>query len=128
MTLSKAVLALRTASLTMRDKTATVISPTFLSDGMGGFTTSWATLGTYSCRLSPEISSRDTEKVIGERLKSSQIFSIFLPHTATVNEDYRIIVDGQQYEILQIIPPQSYLVEIRVLTIKASDHALCEDP
>jgi SPP1 family predicted phage head-tail adaptor len=121
MTLSKAVTAMQLVSKGMRDKTATIIKPTFSSDGMGGRIATWEVVTTCSCRLSPVISTSDEEKVTGERQKSIQVFRIFIPHTITVEGDYRIIIDDQQFEIIQIIPPQSYMVEIQLLCNKASD-------
>ena len=72
---------------------ALVERPTVSSDGLGGTTTSWSTVGTYSCRLNrshwwPKIES------VGGRTDEITPFDVVFEHGTDIREGDRLTVDG----------------------------------
>ncbi|MBL4757485.1 MAG: phage head closure protein [Rhizobiales bacterium] len=76
-----------------------------LSDGMGGVTDGWATQFTQRARLSPV---RGKEKVEGGDLTAQATFKLTVRMSVqarTVTEEWRVVIDGANYNIRSIINP-----------------------
>lgn len=99
--------------------TCTIQSKTTSSDGMGGFTETWA--NTYTgvpCRVKAD-NLNPKELVENDTIKGKQTYTITLAHNQTVNSTQRIVWNTQTFEI--VAPREnSWQLHKRLVCILAS--------
>ena len=105
-----------TVALTLTD-TATIQRPSRASDGAGGFTTTWGTVASTSCRVVPAGSSPQ-EMVFAEKVRPKALFRITLPHDADVRVGDRIVMGSVTYEVVGVLAPRTVQIDVVVLAVK----------
>lgn len=75
---------------------------TLVSDGMGGFTETWAASGTVSCRVWPAGES-GAERLVADRITEDDVWVITLPYATDVVAKDRITADGRTWEVVNPI-------------------------
>ena len=98
--------------------TAIVQTRTDVSDGQGGYTTTWAAAGTYGCRIAPAGHGR--EKEIAAKLTSVAPWVVTLPHDTTVAVANRIVIGTRTLEVAAVMAPESWEVHRRVVCQEVS--------
>ena len=105
-----------------RDSTAVIKRNTLASDGEGGSIDSWATIGTYSCRVAPNTDYNfPVEIVKAEQLKTTSVWSIGLPWNADVETEDYILVGDEFFEVVGDQGAKSPLTETIALCYKVED-------
>lgn len=79
--------------------TAVIQSQTYVSDGGGAGTVSWAAAGTVDCRIAP-LDGR--EATVGERIAADAEYVATLPATAAVTTNSRLLIGGGTFNIAAI--------------------------
>lgn len=88
---------LRSQQTSALPDTCTISRKTLTSDGAGGYTESWATVGSsVACRLAVE---RTAEMVLADRIVHEGGFVITLPYGADVTPKDRIVVGARTFEV-----------------------------
>jgi ABC-type transporter Mla maintaining outer membrane lipid asymmetry permease subunit MlaE len=84
--------------------TASVVTTTRTTDGLGGFTTLTPSTVTSAlmCRISMKVKS---ERDLGEQVKSKGDHTIFILATTTISPGMVLTADGRDYEILNVRRP-----------------------
>jgi SPP1 family predicted phage head-tail adaptor len=97
--------------------TGDILSSSLVSDGAGGWTTTWGTATSgVSYRLDP---IRQREIVAGAALTSYNQFQLTLPYDTTVTAENRFQAsDGTQYSILGVDDSKSWRVSVRCVVEK----------
>lgn len=75
---------------------------TLVSDGMGGFTETWAASGTVSCRVWPATES-GAESLIADRITESDAWVITVPYNTDITAKDRVVADGRTFEVISAI-------------------------
>jgi hypothetical protein len=102
-----------------RDSTAVVKRNTLAADGAGGFTDSWATIGTYSARVAPNTTYNfPVEIVRAAQLKGTSVWAIALPWNADVTVSDYIEVGSDHFEVVGTNDAKSPLTEILLTCYK----------
>jgi SPP1 family predicted phage head-tail adaptor len=70
---------------------------TATTDTGGGATTAWVAAGTVDCRIAPAQGGNETER--GGRITAETEFILTLPHTATIDTNYRVVTGGETYNV-----------------------------
>jgi hypothetical protein len=91
--------------------TVNIITHTYTSDSMGGFT-SGSTSGSAICRISDKGSG--SERQIAERLGVDSPYWITFPYGTTITEDDVVTIDSRTFEI-SAVNEGSYSTATRVL-------------
>lgn len=95
--------------------TAVVQTSTWVSDGGGGGTTSWAAVGTYSCRLAPVTSTGEAEDAdSGARVMADVDRVLTLPATTTITTNDQVVVGAQTFRVSAVYAPRSWEISRRV--------------
>lgn len=98
--LSAAELAeMRSVQALAQAGTAVITRRTLASDGMGGFTETWAAAGTVTCRVWPA-SESGAESLIAERITEGDAWILTLPYATDVLAKDRIAADGRTFEVV----------------------------
>lgn len=100
--------------------TATILSVSRVSDGQGGFTDSWGTVTTYSCRVDAAASSgisnfQGNEVVRGGAVQAYGRWVATLPYNATVSAENRLECNGRTFNIIAEDNDKSWPLNIRVI-------------
>lgn len=102
--LSDAELAeMRSVQALAQAGTAVITRRTLTSDGMGGFTETWAAAGTVTCRVWPAQES-GAERLIADRITEADAWVLTLPYGTDVLADDRISADGRTFEVVAPLP------------------------
>lgn len=79
--------------------TCTISRRSLASDGMGGYTETWATLtASVACRLSAH--SAPTEAIMAERYGGRQTWMLTLPAGTDVTHEDRVVIGSVTYEVV----------------------------
>ena len=108
------VVSTLTASL---PDTCTFVVDTLTSDGAGGHTATPSSPTTVACRVSPlrlTRSSADAELRQVGRIIEQSLWVITLPHGTTVTPLYRITNAGRDFEIVEVLSPRSWDLDVRI--------------
>lgn len=97
-------------------ETVTQRRTTQVPDGMGGHTTTTATIATYQGKRRPA-TDRVEEKVFADRVAPRPLYIITLPYTATVLINDQLLVGTDTYEVLAPLD-QSDAVQLRVACVE----------
>lgn len=101
----------RVANANMNES-ATVSRPTRASDGMGGYTETWATAATLACRRLSTLSQ--AEQRIAERLAVVRPWIVQVPALSDVLETDRLVIGSDTLEVAHV-PKSSWEAVRRVL-------------
>lgn len=97
--------------------TAQVQRVTRQSDGMGGFTETWATIATVACRVSPS-GNMPAEQAIAERVQDRVLWTLTLPAATDVAAADRIVTGARTFEVIGVLAPRSYEIATRVVAVE----------
>lgn len=78
---------------------ALIEARTLAGDGMGGFTESWGTVGTFDCRIAP---LSGEESVRGGAVAAVGKLVVTLPAGTPVAPTNRLTIDGDAYEVISV--------------------------
>ena len=97
--------------------TGSILSSSLVSDGAGGWTTTWGTASSgVSYRLDP---IRQRESLAGAALTSFNQFQLTLPYDTSVTPANRFQdASGNQYSILGVDDSKSWRVSVRCVVEK----------
>lgn len=98
--------------------TCTIEAMTRQSDGMGGWTETWAARGTgIPCRIRPL--SRDREaNITAEQIQEPMVWSLSLPYDQDIALEDRVIVNGHYYKVLQVNDDETEIVLKRARLVR----------
>lgn len=100
--------------------TAVIQAQTFVSDGGGGGSTTWAPSGTVDCRVVPvALGAGANEGLTGGRITPDSTYVITLPAETSVTTNSRIISAGGTFNV-EAIRERSWNVTTRVEARKAA--------
>ena len=105
-----------TINQTLTDS-ATVKRVSRVSDGAGGITETWTQVGTYACRVAPAGMTRQ-EALLAEKVRDTNLIRIVMPHDADVTNDDRVMVNGQEYNVVGVMKPRTINLQTIVLCTK----------
>ena len=109
----------RTAVTPKRSETAVVKRPTLVSDSAGGSTTSWTTIGTYSCRIASGTPwNFPAELLTASQIKATSIWTVGLPHTVTIGQEDIIEINGERFEVFGQWGPKRPRTEYKVIVLR----------
>src|SRR3972149_37908 len=92
--------AIRADVLQLLPDACNLLSPTFVSDGQGGFTATWGTVaGTIACRLD---ALRGEELVTAGALQPFHTWVLTLPYGTSVTPAYRVEHGGNTYAVTSV--------------------------
>jgi hypothetical protein len=98
--------AMRSAIAELLPDTATILSPTSAPDGYGGVTTTWGTAtASVACRLDMK---QGRETTSGGAVTPFTSYTLSLPHDATINESWRVVVSSVTYAVTSVNSGQSW--------------------
>lgn len=100
--------------------TVTLSRSTKASDGMGGQTETWSTVGTYAARVTP-VSIQQAEENLGSELKDGTYFRVALPRATDVRIDDRIEYDSLTLSVESVLAPRSVEIERIVYVVRAAE-------
>ena len=93
---------MRTVQAQAMAGTAVISRKTLASDGMGGFTETWAASGTVTCRVWPATES-GAESLIADRITESDAWVITVPYATDITAKDRVVADGRTFEVVSAI-------------------------
>ena len=93
--------SLRAVQAQTMTETATIQRKTSVSDGAGGFSDTWATVGSAACRVAP--GGAGTAQILAGRLNEKSGWRITLPQGTDVSEADRINVGSRSFEVLSVL-------------------------
>lgn len=102
--------------------TAVIERATLTSDGMGGYTETWAAVGTVSGRLMPR-DAQSQEMLAGGEITSLQRWWMTLPHGTDVKEQDRISWNGRTFEVIGVGNDESYQTAVRCEVMSLNEEA-----
>lgn len=98
-----------------RTDTVLVTRPTQVSDGAGGFTTTYAEVHSYPGHVH-QMEFRNAEELrIAEKVRGVEYWEITLPKQADVLIKDRLEVGTRQFEVVSVDAPQTIEVERNVI-------------
>lgn len=97
--------------------TCVILSPTNTSDGQGGWTTTWGTAAQKRCRIDPGRKEM-YERVTGAALQPYSWWWLTLPHDTVIDETYRVVVNGDTYNVVNHDDNKSWQATLRVAVMK----------
>lgn len=103
-----------TADLALPDS-AVLSRATLTSDGMGGYTESWATTATVACRLDPPGNARLDQWQ--EKIMNRAAFILSVPDDTDIQSQDRASVSGSTYEVLGLLDA-SWEITSRAVVVK----------
>lgn len=96
--------------------TAVINRPGWISDGMGGGTATFASVGTVACTISTD--GRPQSGIVGYEQSAVVPYSIDMPHDADVATDDRVVSDGVWYEIIGTSANRSQSAYLRITAVR----------
>lgn len=98
--------------------TCVILSPTNTSDGQGGWSTTWGTVSAnVKCRIDPGRKEM-YERVTGAALKPFSWWQLTLPWNTSIGVDYRVVVNGNTYNVVNHDDNKSWMGTLRVALMK----------
>ena len=98
--------------------TCVILSPTNTSDGQGGWTTTWGTVAAnVKCRIDPGRKEM-YERVTGAALMPFSWWQLTLPWDQAVDETYRVVVNGDTYNVVNHDDNKSWQTTTRCALMK----------
>lgn len=112
--------AIRAQLDAMLDGTASIISYTPVSDGLGGWTNTPSGTAIVACDVWQTAFNRDERRMVGNRVVQigERVFT-FAADTAVTTSD-QIVFEGVAYEVVDVIGPLPNEWERRVITVEIS--------
>lgn len=104
-----------TVSATLQD-TCTIQRKVLSSDGMGGQTHTWTDLSTTACRVS--IAGERQVSSIAGILQERIPWAFVMLGTVDVNEEDRILYQGDVYEVLAVQGNKTVPVQLTALAVR----------
>lgn len=93
---------MRSVQVLAQAGTCVITRGTLTSDGMGGFTQSWAAVGTVTGRVWPSTES-GAERLIADRITEADAWIITVPQGTDVVAKDRITESGRTFEVVSAI-------------------------
>lgn len=90
---------------------------------MGGFTESWAAIGTVDGRLAFQNSASQSEPATGERPSSMSMWFVTMPVGTDVTAEDRLSVGGRTFEVLRVNNDQDWKTAVRCECISINEEA-----
>lgn len=90
---------------------AVIKTPSRVSDGGGGDTTTFTVSGTVPCRIMPVSGN---ERVEGARLNADTEYLVTAPYDAAVDTDSVLEIDSRVFSVTAVGEPRSWAVSLRV--------------
>lgn len=100
--------AMRTLAQRTLADVATVQRKTTVSDGMGGYTDTWTTVLTTTCRVAANNNLQADRSITAAQLREGVAWKVTLPFGSDVRLDDRIVVGARTFEVLGIYAPGTY--------------------
>lgn len=98
--------------------TCVILSPTNASDGQGGYTVTWGTASAnVKCRIDPGRKEM-YERVTGAKLTPYSWWQLTLPYDTTIATNYRVVVNGATYNVVNPDDNKSWMGTLRVALMK----------
>lgn len=83
-----------------------ILTPTEISDSMGGFTTSWTTLYSVSGVLTrPSINSRYNESQLQDKQTLIANYVFFMEYKSNVTEKCKLVYGTREFDIIWVYNP-----------------------
>jgi head-tail adaptor len=119
MSLSSAeISAMRTAANAILPDTCTIQRVTRASDGMGGYTDTWATLASsVACRLDSE-SINLREESVQAAIFVVDDYTLYLKNDQDITARDRVVLNSITYEVTVVLSHASYLFARRAKLVK----------
>lgn len=109
---------MRSASEALFDQTATVTNYAYASNGAGGKSIAETTT-TYACNVAPTaLWNMPLETGNAGSLINTSSWVIRFPHDAVVYKDSKIVVAGEEYQVMGIHNNKSWWAALRVVCQK----------
>ena len=117
-TLTTAELAeIRSAINELMPDTCTLLTRTNTSDGEGGFTEAWGTASAnVPCRLDSKlgvIETKGQERLTAGAVNYFHTYVLTLPYNTTITEQYRVLMDGEYYQVKSVDYDKSWIASVR---------------
>lgn len=93
---------------------ATITRPVRVSDGLGGMTTSWATITTVACHLAPERTQGEIENEDHARVTSAQKWMVTMPAGTDARMADRLTINARTFEVGSVDAPRTWELHRRV--------------
>lgn len=106
--------------------TVVVMRRTDTSDGMGGYSESWAAVGTAMGRVRPQNLRGRAEVVTGGQPTSLQRWDITLEQGTDVGVDDRVTCNGRVYEVQRVNNDETWQTAVRVEAITYNEESARE--
>jgi SPP1 family predicted phage head-tail adaptor len=108
---------IRSAVNELMPDTCTLLTRTNASDGEGGFTETWGTASAnVPCRLDSKlgmIESKGNERLAAGEIQYFHTYVLTLPYNTTITEQYRVLLDGQYYQVKSVDFDKSWIASVR---------------
>ena len=86
-----------------------------VSDGAGGSTDSWDSVGTTACRVSGD--ARGGQSVIADRTASTIVVEVKIPPDADVKASDRLEIGARRFEVLAIAFAAPYITAVATCAV-----------
>ena len=96
----------------------TIERVTLTSDGMGGQTEAWATVGTALARVSPTGAGLDD--IVGGEVLNQTPWVVTVPVGTSVTERDRVVYEAQTFEVIRTNAPRSWDTCVRLECMEVS--------
>jgi head-tail adaptor len=106
--------AMREIEESVMPSTAYILRYNPASDGMGGFTETWGTVGTVTCDLWAINKKGDREPVIGNQITSQGDWYITVPVGTDINARDRVEIESKTFEVTFVPSDASWQTALRV--------------
>jgi SPP1 family predicted phage head-tail adaptor len=94
--------------------TAHILSYGTATDGMGGYSETWGTVGTVLCDLWQINQRADREMVAGNQITSQGDFFITMPSDTTITAKDRVQIAGKTFEVTFVPDDLTFQTAVRV--------------
>lgn len=94
--------------------TGYIVRRTDASDGMGGYTETWGTVGTVTCDLWQINRRGDREPVVGGQISSQGDWFITMPVDTTITAKDRVHIANKTFEVTFVPSDSSWQTALRV--------------
>jgi head-tail adaptor len=107
--------------------TAIIYRHTLTSDGMGGYSETWAASGTVDVLAVPVPQRRsNSEPIVGDQITSEMLWELAMPYDADVTAKDRVAVGDRIFEVRRVNNDQSYRTTLYVEGISLNEMASFE--
>lgn len=106
--------AMRDIEESVMPGTAYILSYGTASDGMGGFTETWGTVGTAICDLWQINRRGDREQVAGNQITSQGDWFVTVPWDTVIDARNRVEIAGKTFEVTFVPKDSTWQSALRV--------------